>query len=104
MSLSPDLPGPSLLGLTLHLAWSIGMNLSPDLLHTPSTATSHPTPAHHKPRATSHATMLSISHHIKGVNLPWFLTSHFYDRIGKGYSGPATFRWLALILWHMSHS
>src|SRR5687767_10605499 len=45
--------GPSLLAFILHRSWSIGMNLSLDLHRTPSTATSHPTPTHHKPRATS---------------------------------------------------
>src|SRR5579883_2806046 len=49
------------------------MNHSLDLHHAPSTVTSHPTPAHHEPRATSYATVLSITHHTKGANLPWFL-------------------------------
>src|SRR6266508_437338 len=65
--------GPSLLAFTLHRPWSIGMNLSLNLHHAPSTAMSHPSPAHHKPRATSYATVLSITHHTKGTNLPWFL-------------------------------
>src|SRR5947207_14949874 len=66
--------GPSLLAFTLRRPWSIGVNLSLDLHHAPSTAMSHPSPAHHKPRATSYATVLSITHHTKGANLPWFLT------------------------------
>src|SRR5438876_6106076 len=65
--------GSSLLAFTLHRLWSIGVNLSLNLHHAPSTAMSHPTPAHHKPRATSYATVLSITHHTKGANLPWFL-------------------------------
>ena len=65
--------GPSLLAFTLHRPWSIGVNLSLNLHHAPSTAMSHPSPAHHKPRATSYATVLSITHHTKGANLPWFL-------------------------------
>src|SRR5207247_10391161 len=64
---------PSLLAFTLHLPWSIGVNLSLNLHLAPSTAMSHPSPAHHKPRATSYATVLSIPHHTKGANLPWFL-------------------------------
>ena len=44
---------PILLAFTLHHPWSIGMNLSLDLHHMPSTATSHPTPAHHEPKYTS---------------------------------------------------
>src|SRR5438105_14851883 len=44
-----------------------------NLHHAPSTAISHPSPAHHKPRATSYATVLSITHHTMGANLPWFL-------------------------------
>src|SRR5213083_284186 len=67
--------GPSLLAFTLHRPWSIGVNLSLDLHHAPSTAMSHPSPAHHKPRATSYATVLSSTHHTKGANLPWFLSS-----------------------------
>src|SRR5881394_804809 len=67
--------GPSLLAFTLHRPWSIGVNLSPNLHHAPSIAMSHPSPAHHKPRATSYATVLSITHHTKGANLPWFLTN-----------------------------
>src|SRR5438128_8645019 len=67
--------GPSLLAFTLHRPWSIDVNLSLNLHHAPSTAMSHPSPAHHKPRATSYATVLSITHHRKGANLPWFLTS-----------------------------
>ena len=55
--------GPSLLTFILHRPWSIGMNLSLDLHRTPSAAMSHPTPAHHKPRATSTYTTLSITHH-----------------------------------------
>src|SRR6266498_2830726 len=43
--------GPSLLAFTLHRRWSIGVNLSLNLHHAPSTAMSHPSPAHHKPRA-----------------------------------------------------
>src|SRR5213075_2445995 len=66
--------GPSLLAFTLHRPWSIGVNLSLNLHHAPSTAMSHPSPAHHKPRATSYATVLSITHHTKGANLPWFLS------------------------------
>src|SRR5213592_1682244 len=65
--------GPSLLAFTLHRSWSIGVNLSLNLHHAPSIAMSHPSPAHHKPRATSYATVLSITHHTKGANLPWFL-------------------------------
>src|SRR6266542_4464073 len=65
--------GPSLLAFTLHRPWSIGVNLSLNLHHAPSTAMSHPSPAYHKPRATSYATVLSITHHTKGANLPWFL-------------------------------
>src|SRR5207244_1160029 len=65
--------GPNLLASTLHRPWSIGVNLSLNLHHAPSTAISHPSPAHHKPRATSYATVLSITHHTKGANLPWFL-------------------------------
>src|SRR5438105_8814269 len=65
--------GPSLLAFTLHRPWSIGVNLSLNLHHAPSTAMSHPSPAHHKPRATSYAPVLSITHHRKGANLPWFL-------------------------------
>src|SRR5207237_10548927 len=65
--------GPSLLAFTLHRPWSISVNLSLNLHHAPSTAMSHPSPAHHKPRATSYATVLSITHHTKGANLPWFL-------------------------------
>ena len=33
----------------------------------------HPSPAQHKPRTTSHATVWSITHYTKGANLPWFL-------------------------------
>src|SRR5579871_1897372 len=33
----------------------------------------HPSPAQHKPKTTSYATVLSITHHTKGANLPWFL-------------------------------
>src|SRR5438034_829876 len=66
--------GPSLLAFTLHRPWSIGVNLSLNLHHAPSTAMSHPSPAHHKPRATSYAHVLSITHHTKGANLPWFLS------------------------------
>ena len=47
-SLSPSLPA-----FTLHLPWSIGMNLSFDLHHTSSTVMSHPTPAHHELTDTS---------------------------------------------------
>src|SRR5205809_1092643 len=65
--------GPSLLAFTLHRPGSIGLNLSLNLHHASSTAMSHPSPAHHKPRATSYATVLSITHHTKGANLPWFL-------------------------------
>src|SRR5436189_5238773 len=65
--------GPSLLAFTLHRPWSIGVNLSLNLHHAPSTTMSHPSPAHHKPRATSYAPVLSITHHRKGANLPWFL-------------------------------
>src|SRR5438105_13996730 len=68
---------PSLLVFTLHRPWSICVNLSLNLHHAPSIAMSHPSPAHHKPRATSYATVLSITHHTKGANLPWFLTFIF---------------------------
>src|SRR5207237_8143646 len=64
---------PSLLAFTLHRPWSIGVNLSLNLHHAPSTAMSHPSPAYHKPRATSYTPVLSITHHTKGANLPWFL-------------------------------
>jgi len=33
----------------------------------------HPSPAQHKQKTTSHATVWSITHHTKGANLPWFL-------------------------------
>src|SRR5579883_1255399 len=33
----------------------------------------HPSPAQHKQKSTSHATVWSITHHTKGANLPWFL-------------------------------
>src|SRR5579871_6419457 len=33
----------------------------------------HLSPAQHKPKTTSYATVLSITHHTKGANLPWFL-------------------------------
>src|SRR5438105_13280512 len=83
--------GPSLLAFTLHRPWSIGVNLSLNLHHAPSTAMSHPSPAHHKPRATSYATVLSITHHTKGANLPWFLTSLAPACVRRGTpSSPAT--------------
>ena len=44
-----------------------------DLHLAPSTAMPHPSPAQHKQKHTSHATVWSITHHTKGANLPWFL-------------------------------
>jgi hypothetical protein len=31
-------------------------------------------------------------------------SSHFQDGMGRGCKVPATFKWLALILWQVSHS
>jgi hypothetical protein len=32
------------------------------------------------------------------------MSSHFQDGMGRGCKGPAAFKWLALILWQVSHS
>src|SRR5207244_11344144 len=61
--------GPSLLAFALHRPWSIGVNLSLNLHHAPSTVMSHPSPAHHNLRAMSFASVLSILHHQTGANL-----------------------------------
>src|SRR5207244_9968868 len=76
--------GPSLLAFTLHRPWSIGVNFSLNLHHAPSTAMSHPSPAHHKPRATSYATVLSITYHTKGANFPWFLNYKYVPMVRGG--------------------